>query len=111
MKLWTIDQESGNADFALKDMEKQVSKNENSLDNYPSRPVKDALRDYMQKFRSLEWIPGGLQNETWNADNYARLYRENGWPSNFDREAFLTASANWEDEDEARRRPKSRLRK
>lgn len=105
MKLWTMNQESGNADFALEGdrKEKDVSKNPNSLDNYPSRLARDALRDYMQKFRDLEWIPGGLVNETWDGDNYVRLYRDNGWPSNFDPEAFLSARPKWEEDDEARR--------
>jgi hypothetical protein len=57
----------------------------------------------MQKFRDLEWIPGGLVNETWDGDNYVRLYRENGWPSNFDPAAFLSARPKWEEDDEARR--------
>ena len=51
-KLWTIDQEMGTADPALKDVEaKGDDRNYNSLNNYPSRPANLALKDYMQKFR------------------------------------------------------------
>jgi len=101
-----MNQESRNADFALEGdrKEKDVSNNPDSLDNYHSRLARDAVRDYMQKFRDLEWIPGELVNETRDGDNYVRSYRENGWPSNFDREAFLSTMAKWEDDEEARRR-------
>jgi hypothetical protein len=97
-KLWTIDQELGTADPALKDVEaKGDDRNYNSLDNYPSRPANLALKDYMQKFRDLEWMPGGLYNDSWEGDNYARLYSENGWPSAFNRTAFMIAREQWEE--------------
>jgi hypothetical protein len=47
-KLWTIDQDMGTADPALKDVQaKGDDSNYNSLDNYPSRPANLALKDYM----------------------------------------------------------------
>jgi hypothetical protein len=102
-KLWTIDQEMGTSDPALKDVQaKGDDRNYNSLDNYPSRPASLALRDYMQKFRDLEWIPGGLYNGSWDGDNYARLYRENGWPSTFNRTAFMIAREQYEESERLR---------
>lgn len=102
-KLWTIDQEMSNADPALTDVEvKGDGSNYNSLDNYPSRPANLALKAYMQKFRNLEWMPGGLYNGSWEGDNYARLYRENGWPSTFNRTAFKIAHEQWEESDRLR---------
>lgn len=95
-KLWTIDQEMGNADPALANVQaKGDDSNYNSLDNHPSRPANLALKDYMQKFRDLTWMPGGLYNGSWEGDNYARLYRENGWPSTFNRTAFKLAREQW----------------
>jgi hypothetical protein len=95
-KLWTINQETGNADPALADVQaKGDDSNYNSLDNYPSRAANLALKDYQQKFRDLEWMPGGHYNGSWDGDNYARLYRENGWPSMFNRTAFKIAREQW----------------
>ncbi|KAF4625931.1 hypothetical protein G7Y89_g12232 [Cudoniella acicularis] len=90
LKLWTIDQINGNADPALTPIEDEYkpSGNSNSPKNYPSRLTRDALRDYIQKFKSLEWMPGSMYNGTYEGDEYARLYRENGWPSSFNRAPF-----------------------
>jgi hypothetical protein len=102
-KLWTIDQEMGSADPALKDVQaKGDDRNYNSLDNYPSRAANLVLNDYMQKFRDLEWMPGGLYNGNWDGDNYAKLYRENGWPSKFNRTAFMIAREQWEEDERMR---------
>lgn len=80
----------------------QESSNRLSLSNYPSRPARYALRDYMQKFIDLEWMPGGLSSGDWTGDEYARLYVENGWPDNFNRDAFMIARSNWEEEESKR---------
>jgi len=102
-KLWTIDQEMGSsADFALENVVVQQVNNDLSLDNYPSRTARLALRDYMQKFIDLEWMPGGMSNGSWDGANYARLYVENGWPDNFNRSAFLAAIPPWEEEEAQR---------
>lgn len=67
-----------------------------ALDRYPSRHATTVLREYMNKFKTLEWIPGGLQSGTYEGDSYARLYVENGWPDNFDLETFEDARVQWE---------------
>lgn len=85
--------------------------NPNSLDNYPCRPSRLALRDYMQKFRDLEWIPGGLYNGSYEGDEYARLYRENGWPDEFRRDDFLKDLSHWEDENDKKSSAEEPFRK
>jgi hypothetical protein len=86
--LWVIDQESGGADDALRDVSGKETPNRNSLDQYPSRPAKDVLIDFIKKFRDLEWIPGGLFAGSHEYEQYKRLYLENGWPSKFNAAAF-----------------------
>lgn len=62
---WTIDQEDGGSvDPVLHGTDKEVSNNEYSLDNHPSRLASAALKYYMQKLIHLEWIPGGLGNDS-----------------------------------------------
>ncbi|ROV90685.1 hypothetical protein VSDG_08285 [Cytospora chrysosperma] len=59
------------------------------LRQYPSRPAVDFLQDIIGRFRTLEWIPGGLygpEPEDWDDrryNNYRLLYEECGWPDNF----------------------------
>jgi len=103
LELWTVDQETGTADPALEDIQaKGDENNDNSLDNYPSRSATLALKDYIKKFRDLEWMPGGLYNDTWAGENYARLYREHGWPSSFNRTAFMVSQGDWEESERLR---------
>lgn len=47
-------------------------------------------------------MPGGLMSGGYDGDSYAELYLANGWPSNFDRAAFMTARAKWEEDDSKR---------
>ncbi|KAH8592925.1 hypothetical protein B0O99DRAFT_628459 [Bisporella sp. PMI_857] len=112
-KIWTIDKFNGNADPATKDIDSEFAdrKEYPSLDNYPNRSARKVLRDYMNKFVALEWMPGGLSNGSWEGDEYARLYRQHGWPENFDRSAFLADRANWEEEEEKRYEAEEPLRK
>jgi len=105
LRLWTIDQEvmGLQADPALKDIKlEEAPGNMFSPENAASRLARDALRDYIHKFRTLEWIPGGNSNGTWNGDEYARLYEENGWPESFNSTAFNMAREQWEEDDMAR---------
>ncbi|TVY36265.1 hypothetical protein LOCC1_G007147 [Lachnellula occidentalis] len=105
MKLWTIDQENMGlqADPALKNIELEEGPgNMFSPENAASRLARDALRDYIHKFRTLEWIPGGNVNGTWEGDEYTRLYKENGWPESFNSTAFNIAREQWEEDDMAR---------
>jgi hypothetical protein len=89
--LWVIDQESGCADPGLDDVPGKETHNKNSLDQYPSRPARDVLKDFIKKFRELEWIPGGLFAGNIDYDNYRRLYKENGWPNEFNAKAFTSS--------------------
>ncbi|CZR62472.1 uncharacterized protein PAC_12369 [Phialocephala subalpina] len=103
MKMWTVDTEFGNRDPALHDSEESdYSGNWISLEKHPSRLAREALRDYITRFRILEWIPGGLYNGSWEGDEYARMYRENGWGSKFDLPAFNVARVAWEARDSKR---------
>jgi len=86
----------GNVDLATKDMEIKELPNRLDLNNYPSRKASAVLRDYIQKFIDLEYMPGGLYNGSWEGDSYAALYRAHGWPSNFNRSAFMAARTEWE---------------
>jgi hypothetical protein len=67
--------------------------NKNSIEHYPSRPAKQFFRDITIRLHTLEWIPfdniinvGGERNAE-HAD-LELLFRNYGWPSNFDADAF-----------------------
>ncbi|TVY89858.1 hypothetical protein LAWI1_G005420, partial [Lachnellula willkommii] len=91
------------ADPALKGIElEEAPGNMFSPENAASRLARDALRDYIQRFKTLEWIPGGKSNGTWDGDEYVRLYKENGWPESFNSTAFNIAREQWEEDDMAR---------
>lgn len=112
MKMWTVDTEFGNTDPALRDPETtDYSGNWISLEKHPSRLGRDALRDYIAKFRTLEWIPGGLYNGSWAGDEYARMYRENGWETSFNLQAFNIARIAWEASDSKRYEEEEPFRK
>ncbi|CAD6582303.1 MAG: hypothetical protein ASARMPRED_000927 [Alectoria sarmentosa] len=99
--LWVIDQEGGCSDPGLSDVDwNEDLVNKNSLDRYPSRPATEVLRDLMQKFISLEWIPGGIHHG-YQHHHYKRLYFAHGWPDSFNGPAFNAARQVWEDEESA----------
>ncbi|KAG9645218.1 hypothetical protein KCU64_g11018, partial [Aureobasidium melanogenum] len=59
------------------------------------------LRNLINNFKTLNWIPGGLyssdhDNERYTA--YQNLYLEAGWPDTFDREKFKKSRKNYETE-------------
>lgn len=68
------------------------SKNTNDLDQYPSRPAVEFLRDMISRYRSLEWLPGGLYGKGEVQDDegidrytsFGELYKTCGWPDRFD---------------------------
>ncbi|KAK8038327.1 hypothetical protein PG994_015094 [Apiospora phragmitis] len=63
-----------------------LTRNENDLEQYYSRPAAKFLRDIIARFRHLDWIPGGLYGRGGHDDyydNYKALYRC-GWPDRFD---------------------------
>jgi hypothetical protein len=102
--MWTIEQFSGNVDPATKDMQNNDGVgNWLSPEQYPSRLAREALRDYINKFKALTWMPGGFYNGSWQGDEYQRLYRKNGWPENFDSVAFNHDRVQWLIDDELRR--------
>lgn len=102
MKMWTFQME-GNADPATQHIaNKEDTANWLSPEQYPSRLARDALRDYINKFITLEWMPGALYNGSWDGDEHARLYLKNGWRGNFDSAAFYRDRIQWHIDDEAR---------
>ncbi|KAI0154672.1 hypothetical protein GGR57DRAFT_107916 [Xylariaceae sp. FL1272] len=111
-EMWLINQGGGTSDPALEGVPGRniTTANENDLNLTPSRPAAEFLRDMISRFRTLEWIPGGLYNtgadaesssdgteEAANAEdgdddilsdrkyynNYKQLYEECGWPDKF----------------------------
>ncbi|KAI1169655.1 hypothetical protein F4777DRAFT_592556 [Nemania sp. FL0916] len=90
--IWLIEQLGGSSDPAFQGNNRiRDSKlpNKNDLDQYPSRPAVEFLRDMISRFRSLVWVPGGLYGE---GEDYAhdkeyskmrQLYTDCGWPDKF----------------------------
>lgn len=101
VKMWTIEQFGGKADPATRDQDNfGAVGNWLSPEQYPSRLAREALRDYMNKFITLEWLPGGVYNGSWEGHEYARLYREKGWPGSFNVQSFEKARLQWHEDDE-----------
>lgn len=104
-RMWTFNM-MGNLDpdtSSLPDNSNYASKSEYSPLQYPSRPARDALRSYINRFKTLEWLPGGGYNGTFEGDSLATLYRENGWgTSSFSTSSFLASRTQWFIDDEAR---------
>lgn len=114
MKLWTYDfEKSGRqADPALRGVDGvEISGNWLAPENVASRLARDALRDYITRLKTLEWMPGGIFSDSWDGDEYARLYTENGWPESFNSTAFNTAREKWHEDDEARSEAEAPFRK
>ncbi|KAI8631820.1 hypothetical protein F5Y19DRAFT_376740 [Xylariaceae sp. FL1651] len=89
--IWFIEQLGASADPAFYGQRTKLGPkppNRNDLAQYPSRPATEFLRDMISRFRSLEWIPGGLyrpDEKHYEGDYkaYKELYQECGWPHNF----------------------------
>lgn len=94
--MWLLDQLSGSStDPAFRErpgegrLDDRQLTNEFDLRQYPSRPAVDFLRDIIKRFRTLEWIPGGLYEpepedyEEKFYNSYKSLYQECGWPDKF----------------------------
>ncbi|KAI0481911.1 hypothetical protein F4859DRAFT_476383 [Xylaria cf. heliscus] len=97
--MWFIEQLGGSSDPALRDQSRDdypKLPNRNDLARYPSRPAVEFLRDMISRFRSLEWIAGGLYgHDQTDSDNgyykeYKQLYKECGWPDKFNPLLFDT---------------------
>ncbi|KAJ9390866.1 hypothetical protein DTO063F5_1310 [Paecilomyces variotii] len=99
-QIWIIDQEGwSSTDQALSGVPNGEVRcaNVNSFEHIPSRPAGDVLRDINRWYLTLEEIPGGGDNSggewsDWDLD-LKGLYRANGWPDNFDGDAFQVAQA------------------
>ncbi len=94
-RIWILDQYwPGSVDPVLKDIPVPPdNKNRFDFESVPSRPAEEVLRDINRWYRELEEIPGGDDaGGVWERDDIdmASLYRKNGWPNNFDPEAFRT---------------------
>ncbi|KAF7167586.1 hypothetical protein CNMCM5623_000892 [Aspergillus felis] len=75
---------------------KKKSKNRNDIEPIPSRRAGDVLRDIIRWYRSLDEIPGGEHcSGEWTGYDIPlkELYREYGWPDNFDGDGFQIAQA------------------
>ncbi|GIK06693.1 hypothetical protein Aspvir_002343 [Aspergillus viridinutans] len=109
-RIWIIDQEWWNTtDPALADgpvtysddsdkeeKEPKKSKNSNDIEHIPSRRAGDVLRDIIRWYRSLDELPGGEHCAgEWSRYDIPlkELYREDGWPDNFDGDSFQIAQA------------------
>ncbi|KAI0129607.1 hypothetical protein BJ170DRAFT_282113 [Xylariales sp. AK1849] len=89
--MWFIEQLGGTADPALqgKAFTPPMTNNRNDLNCYPSRPATEFLQDVISRFRSLEWIPGGLYGSDHEYyDNFKELYEKCGWPDKFNPNLF-----------------------
>ncbi|ROW07316.1 hypothetical protein VMCG_03747 [Cytospora schulzeri] len=94
-EMWLIDQMGGSTDPVFQEkpgehtLENHGCTNVFDLRQYPSRPAVEFLKDIIGRFRTLEWIPGGLYGpEPEDSDdprynNYKLLYEECGWPDKF----------------------------
>ncbi|KAI0804275.1 hypothetical protein GGR55DRAFT_659292 [Xylaria sp. FL0064] len=98
-RMWFIAQDSGgSSDPALQGQSRDdyvKLPNRNDMEQYPSRPAAEFLRDMISRFRNLEWIPGGLYRDEVGLDHnyykeYKQLYRECGWPDKFNPILFDT---------------------
>ncbi|KAK9778521.1 hypothetical protein SCAR479_04543 [Seiridium cardinale] len=92
-QMWFVEQLGGTADPVLQGngFARPETTNRNDLSQYPSRPAAEFLRDMISRFRSLEWIPGGMYDADENLGddeedrytNYKELYKKCGWPDKF----------------------------
>lgn len=83
------------------------------IEMYASRPATEALRDYIERFRSLEWVPGFVENDRMVAyprDAYREMYITHGWPHKFDGRAFDEARIAWDRENRAKWRAAEPIR-
>ncbi|RAL15788.1 uncharacterized protein BO97DRAFT_383518 [Aspergillus homomorphus CBS 101889] len=95
--IWIIDQEGwATTDLALQEVEAKdpQSPNRNSFEHIPHRPAGDALRDIVRWYRGLDEIPPRWEFAwyDWSVEPYGvpvrALYEKNGWPDEFDGDAF-----------------------
>ena len=62
--MWVADFHGGSCDFGIKVKDWKEFPNRNTLQGQvPSRLAVDVLKDFMRKFETLEWIPGGMHSK------------------------------------------------
>ncbi|KAH8895947.1 hypothetical protein GQ53DRAFT_792419 [Thozetella sp. PMI_491] len=88
-----VDDDEDDDDEEDEDEDLEENLNENSLDEADNRPAGDVLRDIKTWYRTLEQLPGGGEEagpewSHWEDMDLAALYRQHGWPDNFDGDAF-----------------------
>ena len=94
--MWLIDQLGGSTDPVFQEVPGEHTlkdhgcTNDFDLRQYPSRPAVDFLKDVIGRFRTLQWLPGGLYEpepeyrEERRFSAYKALYEQCGWPDKFD---------------------------
>lgn len=83
-----------------KEIPQDASANQNSIAGVPSRPAKQFFRDTTVRLYTLEWIPFSnliVQEEDAEHSNLELLFRNYGWPSDFDPEAFDQAAKRYKE--------------
>lgn len=85
------------------DYEETWSKNRNTWEHLPSRHAPDVLRDFMSKFRKLEWLPG-VSEWAFEYEAVKQLYITHGWPDTFNLTAFKVAKEHLDEDLDAQRR-------
>ena len=98
-EMWLVEQLGGSSDPFFADSQYtdryQEVLNRNDLSRYPSRSAVEFLEDVIGRFRSLEWVPGGLYGREWDHEylEFRERFIKAGWPDNFDGEEFARLRA------------------
>lgn len=76
-----------------------TSANKNLIESYPSRPAAQFFRDITIRLHTLEWIPFSdnihEDSSTKEHADLEMLFRNYGWPDNFDADAFDSAAKRY----------------
>ena len=93
--MWLVEQLGGSTDpvfHVVNDTSKlrvKSTTNTNDYEQFPCRPAKEFLEDIISRFKTLEWIPGGLYSDKQDEYNdYRQMYLSAGWPDEFDPQKF-----------------------
>jgi hypothetical protein len=90
--MWLVWQIGGSSDPAfahIPDYGWKTTSNFNDLNQYPSRPAVEFLEDIINRFKTLQWIPGGLyHDDDEKFISFKEWYLASGWPDAFDGAKF-----------------------
>lgn len=102
-EMWLIEQIGGSTDPVFMHVNNGYKNtgvhviNGNDLAQYPSRPAKEFLQDIISRFKSLEWLPGGLYSDTDREfTDLKEFYIAAGWPDKWDPQKFHNLRQKWE---------------